>query len=160
MTYDVETAPRIPYDEYRVITTLMHAHLRTHEKQLRALVAFGPLVTRGGTYDIDLLEVVDGWTGPTSVTFGSTPDLPLREFLRLTVVSTQDFEEPYLTGRGNARTERLLDKVLGHLQQGYEVVYENPFGCVENALAQADLATVDISPLTFLDNTTMRETAA
>ena len=35
---------RIPYEEYKAINELMHAHLKTHEGQLRALIAFGPLV--------------------------------------------------------------------------------------------------------------------
>lgn len=150
---------RIPYDEYRAIGELFRAHLQTHEKQLRAVVAFGPLVTRGGTYDIDLLEIVDGWGALTTVTFGSTPDLPLRGLLRLTVLPTQDFEEPHQASGADARAERLLDGVLGRLQQGYEVIYENPFGYVDSTLTQANSTTAGISPLTFLDTASMQEAA-
>lgn len=142
-------AARIPYIEYRAIGELLRAHLKTHEKQLRSLVAFGPLVTRGGTYDIELLEVVDDWESPASVTFSSTQALPLRGLLRLNVLSTQDFERP-----GQARhfkAKRQLNETLERLQQGYEVIYENPAGFVERVLRRADEATTTINPLTFLD---------
>lgn len=149
MAYDTETASRIPYDEYRAIGELLRAHLKTHEKQLRALIAFGPLVTRGGTRDIDLLEVVDGWEEATSVTFRSTAALPLRGLLRLNVLSTHDFEEPNQVK--HFKSKRLLDKIMGRLQQGYEVVYEVPFGFVERVLTQTDEAAANTNPLTFLD---------
>ena len=116
----------IAYEEYRAIGELFRAHLKTHEKQIRAVVAFGPLVTRGDTYDIDLLEVVDDWSGPPSVTFSSTTSLPLRGLLRLNVISTQDFEKPGQARHFNAK--RSSEKILGQLQQGYEIIYENPFG--------------------------------
>lgn len=141
---------RIPYDEYRAIGELFRAHLKTHEKQLRAVVAFGPLVTRGGTFDIDLLEVVDGWNGPFTVTFRSTAALPLRGLLRLNILSTQDFEQP--SKIGDAETKLLRNDVFARLQQGYEVIYENPFGFVTKVPAQTDEAAENVNPLTFLEN--------
>ncbi len=147
---------RIPYEEYRAIGELFRAHLKTHEKQIRAVVAFGPLVTRGDTYDIDLLEVVDDWKGPPSVVFSSTAALPLRGLLRLNVLSTQDFGSP-----GRARhynVKRLSKDIFGQLQQGYEVIYENPSGLVRQALTQANAATTSDNPLTFLDSAAAKET--
>ena len=142
---------RIPYDEYRAIGELFRAHLKTHEKQLRAMVAFGPLVIRGGTFDIDLLEVVDGWKGPSAITFRSTAALPLRGLLRLNILSTQDFEQP---GKiGDAETKLLRNDVFARLQQGYEVIYENPFGFITQVPAQTDDAAENVNPLTFLENT-------
>lgn len=146
---------RIPYEEYRAIGELFRAHLKTHEKQIRAVVAFGPLVTHGDTHDIDLLEVVDDWQGPSSVTFSSTAALPLRGLLRLNVLSTQDFENPGQAGHFNVR--RLSKSVLGQLQQGYEIIYESPFGLVRRVLTQGNAATTSANPLTFLDSVAAKE---
>ncbi len=147
---------RLPYEEYRAIGELFRAHLKAHEKQIRAVVAFGPLVTRGDTYDIDLLEVVDDWQGLPSVTFSSTAALPLRGLLRLNVLSTQDFEK---SGQArNPNMKRFSKKILGQLQQGYEIIYENPFGLVRRVLTQASAATTNANPLTFLDSVAAKET--
>ena len=147
---------KIPYDEYRAIGELFRAHLKTHEKQIRAVVAFGPLVTRGDTYDIDLLEVVDDWKGPPSVVFSSTAALPLRGLLRLNVLSTQDFENPGQVRHFNVK--RLSRGIFRQLQQGYEVIYENPAGLVRRVLTRANAATTSANPLTFLDSVAAKET--
>ncbi len=149
---------KIPYDEYRAIGELFRAHLKTHEKQLRAMIAFGPLVTRGGTFDIDLLEVVDGWKEPSVVTFRSTAALPLRGLLRLHILPTQDFEQP---GRiRDAETRLLRNDIFARVQQGYEVIYENPFGSVAKVLAQTNEAAENVNPLTFLDSLVIAKEAA
>ncbi len=149
---------RIPYDEYRAIGELFRAHLKTHEKQLRAMIAFGPLVTRGGTFDIDLLEVVDGWKEPSTITFRSTAALPLRGLLRLNILSTQDFEQP---GKiEDAGTRLLRNDIFARIQQGYEVIHEHPFGSVAKILAQTDEATENVNPLTFLDSLVIAKEAA
>ena len=149
---------RIPYDEYRAIGEIFRAHLTTHEEQLRAVVAFGPLVTQGGTLDIDLLEIVDGWKEPSAVTFRSTASLPLRGLLRLYIFSTQDFEQP--SRIKDAETRLLRNDIFARVQQGYEVIYENPFGSVAKVLAQTTEAAENVSPLTFLDSlVTAKETA-
>lgn len=144
MAYELETAPRIPYDEYHAITTLMHAHLQTHEGRLRALIAFGDLVTRGGTLDIDLLEVVEGWQGQTSVAFASSAELPLRGQLRLHLLTPEEFERPENLKRFSKK--RLMDRV----RAGYDVVYEDPPGYARNILAQSAKETFGNNPLEFL----------
>ncbi len=142
--YDEESYRRIPYEEYKAINELMHAHLRTHNGKLRALVAFGEIVTRGGTYDIDLLEVVEGWEGPSSVAFSSSDALPLRGQLRLYLLAPEQFEgtaaEIWMPG------ERLLDRV----REGYDIVYENPPGYARNVFAQRVRNGLSNNPLDFL----------
>ena len=149
---------RIPYDEYRAIGEIFRAHLTAHEKQLRAVVAFGPLVTQGGTLDIDLLEIVDGWKEPSAVTFRSTAALPLRGLLRLYIFSTQDFEQP--SRIRDAETRLLRNDIFARVQQGYEVIYENPLGSVAKVLAQTTEAAENVSPLTFLDSLVTAKEAA
>lgn len=140
---------RIPYDEHRAINSLLKAHLQTHEMPLRALIVFGPLVTRGGTYDIDLLEVVTGWTGPISVAFSSTPDLPLRGVLRLNILTPQQFEEPDQAARD----------ILARVRLGYQIIYEEPTGYAERTLTGANTAVISVNPLTFLDSSLPRQAA-
>ena len=144
MAYDMETAVRVPYDEYRAINTLMHAHLKTHEGKLRALVAFGEIVTRGGTYDIDLLEIVEEWQGPTSVAFASSAELPLRGQLRLHLLTPHEFE--HSSKLSDEAKKRLLDRV----REGYDVIYEDPPGYARNIFAQGMGSTHDGNPLDFL----------
>ena len=141
---------RIPYDEYRAIGELFRAHLKTHEKQIRAVVAFGPLVTRGDTYDIDLLEVVDDWGGPPFVAFSSSAALPLRGLLRLNVLSTKEFENQQEVNRFSTKPQK--SGLFDRLQQGHEVIYENPFGFVARVLSQEGEADATTNPLTFLDD--------
>ena len=144
MAYEPETARRILYDEYHAINTLMHAHLQTHEGGLRALVAFGDLVTRSGTFDIDLLEVVTGWQGQTSVAFTSSAELPLRGQLRLHLLTPEEFEHPENLKRFSKR--RLMDRV----REGYEVIYEDPPGYARNVLARPAAGSFGDNPLEFL----------
>ena len=138
---------RIPYDEYRAIGDLMHAHLKTHDGQLRAIVAFGDLVTKGNTRDIDLLEVVEGWQGPTSVVFASSPELPLRGLLRLFLLTPEEFEHA-------ESLERFSEKrVMESVREGYDVVYEDPPGYARNVLAQRVTGDTGHNPLEFLVST-------
>ncbi len=111
---------RIPYEEYKAIGEIVRAHLKTHEGQLRAVVAFGDLVTRGGTFDIDLLEVVEGWQGQASLIFESTAELPLRGVLCLYFLTPEEFEHPERLDSPFKR--RLMDRV----REGYDIVYEDP----------------------------------
>ncbi len=144
MASETETAQRIPYDEYRAITTLMHAHLQTHEGRLRALIAFGDLVTRGGTLDIDLLEVVEGWQGQSSVTFFSSQELPLRGQLRLHLLTPEEFE-------GKVSGMRFSKKrLLARAQEGYDIVYEDPPGYARNVFARKAEDDLGTNPLEFL----------
>ena len=141
--YDEESYRRIPYEEYKAINELMHAHLRTHNGKLRALIAFGEIVTRGGTFDIDLLEVVEDWQGPTPVTFSSSEALPLRGQLRLYLLTPEAFEG---AGSDGEASERLLYRV----REGYDVIYETPPGYARNVLAQRVRNDFSDNPLDFL----------
>lgn len=138
--YEQDTA-RIPYSEFRAIADLLRAHLAAHEGQMHALVAFGPLLTRGNTYDIDLLEVVAGWDGPTSVAFPSTPELPLRGVLRLHILTPEQFEKP------NEAARDILERV----RLGYEIIYDTHAGYAERVLTGAIQELSTDNPLTFLD---------
>ncbi len=142
--YDSESYRRIPYEEYKAINDLMHAHLQTHNGKLRALIAFGEIVTRGGTFDIDLLEVVEGWQGPASVTFSHSAELPLRGLLRLHLMTPDDFEE---TGQEESTSKKRL---LDHVREGYDLVYEDPPGYARNVFAQRITNSPNKNPLDFL----------
>jgi hypothetical protein len=142
--YDEESYRRIPYEEYKAINELMHAHLRTHNGKLRALIAFGEIVTRGGTFDIDLLEVVEGWQGQSSVAFSSSEALPLRGQLRLYLLTPEEFEGR--GGRMHFSKKRLLDRV----REGYDIVYEDPPGYARNTFAQREQNSASNNPLDFL----------
>ena len=134
----------IPYEEYKAITELMHAHLQTHKGKLRALVAFGEIVIRGGTFDIDLLEVVDGWQGPASVTFSSSQELPLRGQLRLHLLTPEEFE-------GKASKMHFTKKrSLNRVREGYDIIYEDPPGYARNVFAQGVRSGLSSHPLEFL----------
>lgn len=135
---------RIPYDEYKAIGELLRAHLKTHEGQLRAVVAFGDLVTKGNTFDIDLLEVVEGWQGPTSIAFGSSAELPLRGQLRLHLLTPEEFEQPA------SLTEFAKQRLMDRVREGYNVIYENPPLYAINTLTRPQLPTEDSSPLNIL----------
>ena len=141
--FDEDTYRRIPYEEYKAIGELMHAHLRTHEGQLRAMVAFGDILTRGGTFDIDVLEVVEGWQGPSSVVFASSAQLPLRGQLRLYLLTPEAFEHSDLK---RFSKKRLLERV----RKGYDVIYEDPPGYARDILAERTNSGSSDNPLDFL----------
>ena len=140
----MEEQARIPYEEYKAITELMHAHVKTHEGRLRALVAFGNLVTRGDTFDIDLLEVVENWRGETRAVFGSSSALILRGQLRLHLLTPEEFEQPE-SNKNFARGQ-----LLARVREGYEVIYEDPPGYARDVLAPAGKGTTSSNPLEFL----------
>ena len=143
-TFDEDTSRRIPYEEYKAIGELMHAHLRTHEGQLRAMVAFGDILTRGGTFDIDVLEVVEGWQGPASVVFASSAELPLRGQLRLYLLTPEEFEHSETLKRFSKK--QLMERV----REGYDVIYENPSGYARDILARRVNEGFSDNPLDFL----------
>ena len=70
MTLALNGSTSIPYFEYNVINELMHSHVEEFGSALRAIIAFGPLVTGQDTLDIEMLEVVDQWSGPDLLPFG------------------------------------------------------------------------------------------
>lgn len=142
--FDTDSYRRIPYEEYKAIGELMHAHVKTHEKQLRAMVAFGDILTRGGTYNIDLLEVVENWQGPRSVVFASSPELPLRGELRLYLLTPEEFEDG--VGKATSADRDLLNRV----REGYDIIYESPAGYVRHLFAQGMKQGTAVNPLEFL----------
>ncbi len=144
MPYQEETALRIPFKEYQAITDLMHAHLKTHEGKLRALIVFGEIVTRGGTYDIDLLEVVEDWNGPKSVTFSSSEALPLRGQLRLHLLTPEEFG-----GKKWDRTRFMENLLLDQVREGYDIVYEDPPGYAREVFSE-NTQISKANPLEFL----------
>lgn len=115
----------IAYFEYKVINELMHSHIREFGDKLRAVIAFGPLVTGENTYDIELLEVVDHWQGAEVLQADSSNDLPMRGKLFLHFLATGEFEN--LLRRDN---QGLTDT----LRMGYKVIYEVPAGYVRHIL--------------------------
>jgi hypothetical protein len=123
---------RIPYEEYRAIGRLLRAHADAHGDRLRAVVAFGALVTTGQTYDIDLLEVVEGWQDGRVGEFKSSAALPLRGQLRLYFLTPRDFEEP--AAIEEEKEQRWVEALLARVVQGYEIVLETPPGYARRAL--------------------------
>lgn len=115
----------ISYFEYKVINELMHAHIEEFGADLRAIIAFGPLVTGRETFDIELLEVINGWQGPEFMPFGSTSSLPTRGKLLLHFLPTKDFENLLLRD-----SQDLTDL----LREGYKIIYEVPAGYVRHIL--------------------------
>src|SRR5690348_1630046 len=112
----------IPYMEYRAIVNLMHAHLDRYQDNLRAIVAFGDLVTSGDTFDIDLLEVIQGWTGKRYAVSSGSIELPLRGQLRLYLLTPDEFENPETIRDANDR-EWTID-LLERVRRGFEVILE------------------------------------
>jgi hypothetical protein len=82
----------IPYHEHFIIVRLLRAHMDEYPGRVKALVAFGDLVTGGDTFDIDLLEIIEGWEGKRFGRFSRTEDLPLRGELRLYFLTLQEFQ--------------------------------------------------------------------
>ena len=142
--FDTNNYRRIPYEEYKAIGELMHAHVKTHKEQLRAMVAFGDILTRGGTYNIELLEVVKDWQGPRSVVFASSSELPLRGELRLHLLTPEEFEDG--VGSADSADRDLLNRV----REGYDVIYESPAGYARRVFAQGTTQGTAVNPLEFL----------
>jgi hypothetical protein len=130
-----ENIYRIPYPEQRALGELMHAHVDTHQGNLRAMVAFGDLLTNGDTFDIDLLEVVIGWSGPRLLTFSGSADLPLRGQLRLYVLTPEEFERPGSVADLDMR--RWITDLVARVRQGYQVVLQSPGGYAREVLEGA-----------------------
>ncbi len=125
MTLALNGSTSIPYFEYNVINELMHSHVEEFGSALRAIIAFGPLVTGQDTLDIEMLEVVDQWNGPDLLPFGSTSSLPTRGRLTLHFLSTGDFEN---------LLQREPQDLVQTLRDGYKVIYEVPAGYARHIL--------------------------
>lgn len=132
------TTHRIPYPELRAIGELMHAHLDAHQGRLRAMVAFGDLLTSGGTFDIDILEVVEGWHGNRMLVFSGSPQLPIRGQLRLYLLTPEDFENPQ--GIRDEAERRWALSLLDRLRRGYVIQLQVPPGYAREVLQGAGAA--------------------
>lgn len=114
----------ISYDEYWPIAQLVQAHVAEHGSRFRAMVAFGPLVTRGDTVDLDLLEVLEEWAGSRYWEFTRSPELRLRGRLRLHLLTPEEFEKPGVIRDPEER--RWAEDLLRRVRHGYEVITEVP----------------------------------
>ena len=133
MAHDIGS-DNISYFEYKAINELMHAHIDEFGKNFRAMIAVGPLVTGEATFDIELIEVIDKWAGPASLSFSSTPGLPLRGTLLLHFLSSAAFESI------SSNEQPLLN---GLLREGYAIIYEVPTGYVRRTLTQSLTPGID-----------------
>jgi hypothetical protein len=139
--------PRIPYEERRAIGKLLDAHVAEYGDRLRAVVAFGDLVTLGRTFDIDLLEVVESWDGARDGRVGffrSTSELPLRGELRLYFLSPEEFENPGVVP--DEADRRWIEELLERVTRGFEVVLQIPPGYARRALERSHALSTLTSP--------------
>ena len=142
---------RIPYEEYKAIGELMRAHLKTHKGQLRAMIIFGDIVTKGNTFDIDLLEVVEGWQGLPFVTFTSSAELPLRGQLRLYFLTPEEFEHP------DSLEDPLKKRLIDRVSDGYDIIYEDPPVYAIDTLTRPKPTKIGNNPLSILASGGMRQ---
>lgn len=129
-----DSPPRqeITYHEYRVIARLLRVHVDAYGDRWKAAVAFGDLIARPNTYDIDLLEVIEGWDGPRLARFSGRADPPLRGELRLYILTPEVFENPALVEDRQER--RWVEDLLARVREGYEVIVETSLGRVRQML--------------------------
>jgi hypothetical protein len=110
----------IPYHEYLVIAQLLRAHLGEYGERLRAMIAFGNLLTTGNSAVIELLEVVEEWRDKRLWQFSSTEELPLRGQLRLYFLTPEEFEDPSVIQ--DAEERKWVEELLQRVRRGYEVI--------------------------------------
>jgi hypothetical protein len=122
----------IPYEEHRAIAQLVRAHLDEHQGRLRGMAAFGDLITRGDTYDIDLLEVVENWNGRRYFEFDGTHELPLRGKLRLYFLRPEEFADPSATKP--AEDLPWVESLVQRVREGYATIVEVPAGSIDQVL--------------------------
>ena len=110
--------------------------LQSMAKPCAAIIAFGKLKTEGGTFDIELLEVIDGWQGPARFQSESSADLPMRGKIYFHFMSSADFEREALRNPSGARAgdggedQKEADDLLAQVLEGYEIIYQVPAGYV------------------------------
>ncbi len=155
------SSTNIPYLEYRAIGRLMDANPSLINGSLRALIAFGTLVATGESQDINLLEVVTGWQGPRSATYGSTEALPLRGRLNLYFLTPEEFEHPTAAvPTGHSFSSVTL---LRQVQPAYAVLLENPSDYANQVLSRPDFFSSEETvtgaessdPISFLQQQTL-----
>lgn len=151
------TSENIPYQEYRAISELLGANSPEIERSLRAVIIFGEIVATGGSYDINLLEVIDGWQGPRFVSYGSTDALPLRGRLNLYFLTSEEFEQP--SPKPVSEQAWSSVQLLSRIRPAYAVLRENPYDYARRIMARLDESPLvgaapavvgDKDPLSFL----------
>ena len=151
----------MPGFELRAVLSLAESHSKELGDALRAIVAFGPIVTDSGTYDIDLLEIVDGWSGQRAMRFTSSSELPLRGELTVYLVSSEEFENPSLIESEQDRQR--FETILNLVRKGFRLVIDRPSGYFHPAFRHATEATLGVTaaseagPLSFMANRGKRE---
>lgn len=148
------SSTNIPYLEYRAIGRLMDAHPSLLNGNLRALIAFGEIVATGESQDIHLLEVIAGWQGPRSASYGSTEALPLRGRLNLYFLTPDEFEQPSVS----------ILEILKRVEPAYAILREEPYEYAYHVMSQienlpeskaAGMGTTPSDPLSFLRQQTV-----
>lgn len=137
----------IEYIEMRAIVDLMESHIEEFKDKLKLMLAFGDLVTSGNTYDVDLLEVIDGWDGPSQAIFPSTTDFPLRGQLRLHILTPQEFENAH--GIEDSKERDWALQLLESVRKGFKIIYENPSRYLDSVWNRAEIETTGIDPRTL-----------
>ncbi len=131
MMSDNGTRP-IPQREYRTMVDLINAHQQIHGDKLRATIAFGDILNNDHSYDIDLLEVVEGWKGQRLAAYASSEQLNLRGTLRLYFLTPEEFEDPNIIGNESERnwTKDLLRRV----RSSHDILTSSPPAYAEKTL--------------------------
>ncbi len=153
------SSTNIPYLEYRAIGKLMDADPSLINGSLRALIAFGTIVATGESQDINLLEVVAGWQGPRSVSYGSTEALPLRGRLNLYFLTPEEFEHP--TAAVAAGQTLSSSALLQQVQPAYAILLESPSDYANQMLSRPNFFSEEVreaenaDPISFLKQQTL-----
>jgi hypothetical protein len=134
----------IPYEEYRVITHILRRHLEQYQDRLRAMVAFGDLLTQWDEFDIDLLEIIEGWDDKRFGQFSGQADPALRGKLRLYFLTPEEFENPAVIQEPGER--KWVEDLLERVRQGYEVMTESSPGWVRRGLERARFSSTFTAP--------------
>ncbi len=133
---------KIEYFERSAVVEILKSHSATMGNKMRAFIVFGDAVNEAKTYDVDLLEVLEEWSGPRHLVFQSSSDLRFRGVIRLNFLISEEFERPE-----SIHDERLRDDVNGLLRRvrrGYVVMREAEKGYADSVLQLS--APIDWAP--------------
>jgi hypothetical protein len=134
----------ISYHEYRIIARLLQAHVDQYGDRLKAMIAFGGLLTQWDVFDIDLLEVIQGWEGKRFGEFSAEADPALRGKLRLYFLTPEEFENPAIIGETEER--KWVQELLERVRQGYRIITESPPEWAQRVLERARFASTFTAP--------------
>jgi|GEM_PF-1105005 len=141
----------VSYGEMLVISQIISAHLQELGDNLRAVVVFGDLITSGYPRNVELLEIVDEWSGPLQFSSKSSAELPLNGELLLTFLTPNQIKRPGdMITNGNpdveARDRMWVEQTVRRVREGYAVVYEAVSGLVERSLYEGTSLSMHPSP--------------